>query len=317
MANPNASDLYVDPLLSNIASRVHNDSENFIAQKVFPRVPVEKQSGKYHVIEGFKRNQSRPLADNEAYPEGSYQVSQADYSCTEFGESRAVTRNMRANAMHLDPDALAAESLTESLLLGMEQRFADIAFSSASLWGNEVDGYASNSTGLPWDNGGSDPLADLSAMRKMILSQTGRDPRDLVLSYDCYNVLKNHPDIVDRHKYTTSAPIGEQALASLFEVERVHVLKAVIDSSESGATASNGFLSASSGLDALLLFSSGVPSTDVPTAGASFSFDEGMTVRIDRWEEPAKRRSMIGGTVFYDIQIVAPLLGAMAHGQIL
>ena len=47
MAQPTPSDVHVDAILTNISVAYIQDQNYFIANKVFPSIPVEKQSDKY------------------------------------------------------------------------------------------------------------------------------------------------------------------------------------------------------------------------------------------------------------------------------
>ena len=44
---PNRSDIHIDKALTNLSVKYFQDASNFIADKVFPVVPVAKQSDRY------------------------------------------------------------------------------------------------------------------------------------------------------------------------------------------------------------------------------------------------------------------------------
>ncbi len=50
MSGPNQSALHVDALLTNVSIATMQKSDGFVANKVFPDIPVDKQSNKYAVI---------------------------------------------------------------------------------------------------------------------------------------------------------------------------------------------------------------------------------------------------------------------------
>ena len=47
MAQPNVNNVHIDAILTNISVAYMQKSENFIADKVFPVVTVDKKSDKY------------------------------------------------------------------------------------------------------------------------------------------------------------------------------------------------------------------------------------------------------------------------------
>ena len=46
-AQPNASDVHIDSPLTNISIAYMQDQKEYIADKIFPVVPVDKQGDKY------------------------------------------------------------------------------------------------------------------------------------------------------------------------------------------------------------------------------------------------------------------------------
>ena len=47
MAQPTLNDVHVDAILTNISVAYMQDRDNFIADKVFPVIPVDKKSDKF------------------------------------------------------------------------------------------------------------------------------------------------------------------------------------------------------------------------------------------------------------------------------
>jgi hypothetical protein len=64
----------------------------------------------------------------------------------------------------------------------------------------------------------------------------------LLLGQETFDKLINHPDVVEKAKYTSAASISEDMLARIFGVERVLVAGAVRNSADEGATDSMGYI---------------------------------------------------------------------------
>ena len=119
-------------------------------------------------------------------------------------------------------------------LLKKEKIFVSKAF-SASIWASEKVGHASvaNSTQVIFwsDQTSGTPIEDVQAAKTAVLLKTGFEPNVLTLGKQVWDALVNHPDILDRIKYSsnnsTPAIVSRQAMAALFEVEEIKVMKAI------------------------------------------------------------------------------------------
>jgi hypothetical protein len=211
----------------------------------------------------------------------------------------------------LDQDRSAANFITDQLLLRKEKEWADTYFTTG-VWGTD------NSSAVKWDDYvGSDPLNDVETAKTTILTNTGRLPNRLVLGYQVFVKLKNHPDIVDRIKYTSDRTVTEDVLARLFGVEQVLVPKAIIDGASEQKTASLGLVH---GKHALLCFAPAAPGLEVPSAGYTFSWSGinpgnasmGMIMRKLRMDNLNSDR--IEGELAFDMKVVGTDLGYFFSG---
>jgi hypothetical protein len=118
-------------------------------------------------------------------------------------------------------------------------------FFTTGVWADDVTGVAgapSAGETKQWsDYASSDPIADIEAGKAEILGNTGMEANTLVLGYDVFKSLKNHPDLVDRIKYTSSQTITTDMLAAMFDIPRVMVAKAVKATNNEGASEAYGF----------------------------------------------------------------------------
>ena len=89
-------------------------------------------------------------------------------------------------------------------------------------------------------------------------------PNKLSLGYDSFIALKNHPDILERVKYTggTANPaiVNEQVLAQVLGFEEVKVLEATYNAAEEGQPDDMKFVCESDG--ALLTYTTNAPAID-------------------------------------------------------
>ncbi|MBU0598782.1 hypothetical protein KKF61_07420, partial [Patescibacteria group bacterium] len=137
MAQPTGSDIHVDEALSNIAIAYKN--KDYIAEALFPLVPVEKQSDKYYIwTKAFWfRNQVEKRTPGDTYPEAGLELSTDEYFCDIFHLAFPIPFEDRRNQ---DPavqlEETAAEFLADQFLLSREIGLAAAAFAT-SKWGTD------------------------------------------------------------------------------------------------------------------------------------------------------------------------------------
>lgn len=318
MAQPYKSQVHVDRPLTNISIAYIQSQMNFIASRVFPVVRVNKQSDSYFVYtknDWFRDEaQKRPPATESA---GSgYNLSTATYSCDVWAFHKDVDDQTAANSdMPLDPERDAAQFVAQRMLLRQEIQWATDYFGSGLGWKDYTGVASSPSTNqfVQWnDQTSSDPVTDIETGKSYILSITGFMPNTLVLGYDVYRYLKNHPDIVDRVKYTSPENITEGILARLFEVDNVYVAKAIKATNNEGEAAAYSFVH---GKGAWLGYVNPTPSILQPSAGYTFAWTDvsdgmGATIGTSRIPMPLTRATRIESQMAWDNKLVGADLGA-------
>jgi len=236
MPQPTVQQLHIDRVLTQISVKYTQNAEQFIAAKVFPRVLVDKKSDMYRIYNrnDWLRDDAKPRASLTESAGGGYRLSYGSYMAEVMAFHKDVGPQERANADEpLDMDRDAAEFVAGKLLLRMELQWAE-EFFKTGVWGTD------DTTAVNWDSyATSNPIGNVRAAKALILGQTGYEPNTLVLGFGVYNALLDHPDIIDRIKYSSSpaAPtmVTDSVLAALFGVERVLVAKAIKATNNEGA----------------------------------------------------------------------------------
>jgi len=274
MPNPTFSDIHVNKPLTNISVAWIQEESAFISDKVFPSVPVQKQSDRYFVYfrEDWYRDEARKRVYGNESAGGGYRIDNTpSYYCDIWAYHKDVTAQDRANSDNpLSPDEDATIFLTQKLLLKREIEWATRFFASG-IWGTEYTGGATTSgtTRKYWSSSSSDPIGDISDMQIAIQAATGYKPNVLALGPYVYKELRNHSDILDRIKYTQKGVVTADLLATLFDVEKVVVASAVKNSAAQGGTESTDFIM---GKHALLAYVPPRPALRTPSAGYIMSW---------------------------------------------
>jgi len=275
MPQPSSNSVHVDAILTNISVAYMQRQENFIADKVFPIIPVDKKSDKYFVYtkNDWFRDEAQRRADATESAGSGYNLTTGTYNADVWAFHKDVGDQTLANAdAPLNPLREAAEFVTHRLLLRRELQFVTDFFTTG-VWADDVTGVAGTPTSgqtKQWsDYTSSDPINDIETAKAEILGNTGMEANTLVLGYEVFRSLKNHPDLVDRIKYTSSQTITTDMLAAMFDIPRVMIAKAVKATNNEGASEAYGF---AFGKGALLAHVAPNPGVMTPSAGYQFSW---------------------------------------------
>ena len=272
---PKMQEAHIDRALTNVSVAYLQDASAFIADKVFPIVPVKRQSDVFYTYNkgDFMRDEAQVRGAGTESAGGDYGVVANDpYYCRKHAFHKDITEEERVNYDEpLNADTDATDFVSQKMLIRREMEWAS-KFFKTGVWGTEVSGAASNpSEGqtLHWDLPTSNPIKDITDAAVKMASETGFKPNTLVLSPYAFNALKNHEDILDRIKYTQKGIVTTDLLATLFEVEHVYVAWGVVNSAAKGAADAVDFIM---GKHALLCYSAPRPALRKPSAGYIFAW---------------------------------------------
>lgn len=281
MPAPVYQDVHVAAALTNIAVAYVQDESHYIAESVFPMVPVQHQTDKYFVWSkaDFFRDEAQLHADATESAGTGVNITTQSYSANVWALHQDIGAQLRSNAdPAVDIDVAVTKQLTQKLLIRRD-RFFTANYMTTSVWSHDVTGAAAGTgvvgttTTVYWDDdANSDPFTDIATQQTYILTNTGFMPNKLVLSWSAYQALRKHPLIVDRIKYTSATFAGTitpQLLAEAFDIEEVVVSKAVYNTAAENASASMAMISS---LNALLLYAPSAPGLMIPSAGYTFGW---------------------------------------------
>lgn len=318
MAQPDRSSVHIDAILTNLSVAYIQDQSRFIAGKVFPIVPVNKQSDKYfkYTKDDWFRDEAAPRGDAAESVGSGYNLETDSYYCDVFAFHKDIGRRTRDNADNpLNMDRDATEFVTQRLLLRQERQFVTDYFGT-SIWGTDITGVSaspSNGQTIQWDDADdSDPISDVQGGSTTVLQNTGFRPNTLVCGVQVFNALKDHPSIVDRIKYTSSDVASADIIARLLEVDRVLVAESIQNTAGEGATFTGAF---NFGKQALLCYAAPNPSTLAPSAGYTFSWrggvsgNAGFDIGIKNLPMNALDADRIEGETAFDMKVVGSDLG--------
>lgn len=324
MPNPTQADLHVNVPLTNISIAYIQDKSRFISTRVFPKVPVQKQSDLYwkYSKSDWRRTDAGRRAPSTESPGIGWNVTTDSYFAHVYAVHKDIDDQLRANAdsnFSLDRDA--TQFVTNQLLLKRDLDWNATYFKSG-VWGTDLTGVASSPGAnqfIQWNNASSDPILQFAGLQTEFIRETGFKANTLVLGAHAITGLKNHPAILDRIKYTQRGVLTEDLLASLLDVERILVSYATVatgpqipDAKAQDAATTYDFINNSK--SALLLYTPSSPGLLTPAAGYTFTWNgylggnsEGLRVKNFRMEQIASDR--IEAEMTYDMKVVGSDLG--------
>lgn len=272
-----ASDLHVNRPLTNISIGYVQDESMFVSDRIFPRIPVQKQSDLFTVYPAgdWNRDEMKIRAPATETAGGGYDIDRKPYYCPVWGVHRDVDDQMRANQDEpINIDAEATRWVTRKGLIRREVEFAT-KFFSPGVWNTVLTGVAAAPGAnqfLQWNDAASEPTKVVQAAKDAALLRTGIMPNVLLLGHMTYSGLRENDSIIDRIKYgqTPGAPakVTREALAALFEVDRIEVMSSIVNTAKEGAAQSNAFIGSPKG--ALLVHAASSPGLLTPSAGYTF-----------------------------------------------
>ena len=319
MPQPSVRDVHVDAALTNVSVAYAQDQANFIADKVFPIVPVEKQSDVYFKYDkgAFFRDEAEVRAAASESAGSGFDLGTDSYMCQKWALHKDVDDDTVANAdPAVDPFRDATTFVMQNLLIRRERLFAS-SFLKTGVWGTDAVG---GTNFAQWDDeASSDPFEDFKVARITMLSTTGYLPNTLTVSYETHEALKKHPLVMDRFKYTSSDSITEGMLARLFEVDRYLVAKSIYQTSaEKAATQTFSFIASKC---ALLTYAAPGPSLLQPTGGYIFAWRgltglNGAGIRTKRFRMEQLGADRVESEMALSMKLVAADMGYFFSGTV-
>lgn len=253
------NDVHLDIPLTNLTVAHLQSGDNFIADRVFPNVPVSKQSDKYYKWDrGFynRTGEVKPLAPGVETETVTMSLSNESYFVDVFGVAMDFSEQMLANEdTQLQTRQMGVNTLLNKSRLKKELDWISTFFAT-SVWTTEYTGVANadNDTAAEvtqWDDyTNSTPIVDVTtAKRAMWLASGGASSFNdnvLVVTQDVFDTLCNHPDILARLNggATVANPALVQAsrLAEILGVSEVLTINAIQNTAKEGQSESLSFV---------------------------------------------------------------------------
>ena len=318
MPSPTSGDLHIDYALTDLSVAYFQENPP-ISDLMFPRVTVDHRSNKYFLWNkgDFWRDDAALHAPGDDYETTKLSLdSNQTYFCDEYGIEYPLADQILANEdAAVDLAQTATRVVTSRLQTRKDRAFAN-DFLKTTVWGTDITGVASAPTSgqtLQWNDATSDPASDLQTALDTIMQATGDIPNltyRLLIGATVRAALVNHPDAIDRIKYTERADVKavDGVLGAWLGVDDLVVARRMYTTSAEGATDAFARIV---GKVALLVAVPTSPGLNIPSAGYTFQWNEAgrgpMYVERYRWEKT--KSDIVRGITYFDQKAVATSLG--------
>lgn len=317
---PSRADVHINRPLTNISIAYMQAASAFVADRVFPVVPVQKQSDRYFNYDRgyWNRDEMKKRAPGTESAGSGFDIDATPtYYCDLWALHKDIDEQTRANAdapINLDTDVTNFLSLKG--LIRKEKIFA-AKYLTTGVWASDKTGVAAAPGAnqfLQWNDASSNPIEDIRGFKRGVLQSTGFMPNKLTLGRAVYDVLVDHPDIVgrlDRGQTTGAAKANKDSLAALFEVDEIIVMDAIENTAKEGLANTHTFIA---GKVALLTYSPPTPGLMTPSAGYTFSWvglkgSNAIGGRMKKFYMEAIGSDRVEIEMAFDMKLVAADLG--------
>lgn len=304
MSNPNALNIHVDQLLTNVSSKYR--STEYIADEVFPIVPVKKSSNIYRI---YSRQFRLPetLADGRGLArEHDFNVSTGTYVLEKHKLKSYISDEDQENYDLSSLEVDHTEELTDTIMRRREKSVADLFTTtswSLNLSLSSANAFSANTTT-------SNPIPVFDTAQSVVIFESGKKPNYGILPRDGFVATKNHVSVLDRTKYT-SKEMTLAILAGLFDLPQLLQPLTSLDTSAEGTTETVGSLW---GNDiAFVGFKPARPSPRTPSAGYLFEKKKQM---VRKWRDEERESNAVEVRMKYQPKVVSSLSGFLIKGTV-
>lgn len=308
--------------LTNMALAYYQNARNYFAKAIFPICPVNLSSDNFYIFNKedlLRDNWRRKPAYGQVQPavvseHTDTYACQVDQMIMGIDQIRQTDLQRRQGPALRDPRKQRTKTIAEQANIHQDLLFAEHFFKTG-VWANEWSGVDDTNVAgkqfIKFSNHNSDPLKFIDERKSAMHGETGRTPNKLAIGENVFNALKHHPGILERviHGGTSANPanVTQKALAELFEVEELVVLKSIYNKAKQGAEADMSYIGDPNAL--LLAYATDAPSPDEPSAGYIFTWDmlgDGQILPIiHRVKDDATHSEEVEGLMAYDMKKTA------------
>lgn len=316
-----------DPVLTGFS--VGYQDQELDGERILPITRVGTQSGKYMV---FDRSAWMIWPDVRAQGTVANEISggkwaEDTYSTVEHSLQAAVfdeEREAMASAASVDTPTLNLEQeavglLSTSLLLGHEKAVADLIRNTANYPAGHTVTLTAGASGTQWNeyaSANSQPVTAIRTALDKIFRATRRRANTIVMSYDAWTQIPNHPTVVSRFTNFALTEGDVDAFRRLTGFTGTVIIPESAYNSADNIDATESMVDLW-GQDVWVGIVDPTPGQKTKTFGKTFVYPYGNDVRpVDRWREEPRKADLFRESYRYDLKIVSNTAGYLIKNAV-
>lgn len=299
-----------DPVLTQISIEFAGTID-YIANRLFPRVNVGQQAGRYeifgrrHFSVGYSGDVRAPgTRANEI--EGEREYAEDQYFAIEHALEMPIPDEERENNPDKNIDADATEEVSSQLLLGKELTARDLTYDTTRYKTDHVVTLGSGEQFDEYDT--SDPIEVFREVFRTFHESTGLVPNLGIVPWKVMSFLEDHPAIVERYA-AFGGVISPEQIAQVLGIREI-----IVPGGQFNATTNPGqaaVLGEVWGSDTItLVYTTGRPALRTPNFGYEFNWGISGTrkvadqISMDTRREDSIVSDVVRGRRRYDLKQV-------------
>jgi hypothetical protein len=161
------------------------------------------------------------------------------------------------------------------------------------------------------DYNNSDPIGDVRTARTTIRQNTFKKPNTMVIGRQAFDQLVEHPQIIERVKYSQLGVITPELIARIFQLDNVWIGDAGSNSAAEGQTDSLSYVW---GKHAIIAYVSPKISIKMLTLGVTFTYSQRI---VKRWRDEDREGTYVRiGNDNYVQKIIAAVAGYLIKNAV-
>lgn len=326
MPQPTQSQVHVDQLLTNVLVGFKN--AQYIADDAAPILPVDKQTNLIPRVNqsAFFRDDAKIRAAGTRSNRSGFTVDNTmSYFCSRYSLGHEIPDEVRDNTdAPYDMDRESAFFVANAIQLARERAFATNMFASTPWGTTKTQGVDFGQ----WSNyAGSQPLEDVTQWKDQVEGLIGMEANQMIIGKQVWvgsggvtngGGLKWHPELIDTVKYTQRGQLSIETVASLFELDRILVGRAIFTSTVEGVAESSVTYSRIFGKNALVFYNPPGPSIFKPMAMMTIVWQRVASALqyIKRFRDEQGEFDVIEGNSYFTHKAIVANAGIFASGVV-
>jgi len=276
-----------DPVLTQIMLGSMNQSDQFIADRIYKSIAVQKKTGDIRTFGSTSQRIVNTIQGSGESKTLTFEVTKADaWSLKKHSLKALITDDDMDQLGTQEAKNIGIDAVTEALLLAREYAVANYM--------TDTDNYTNDVTlsgTEQWDDyTSSDPIDDLITARATVREACGKRPNMAIMGPEVFDCLINHPDLLTAARYAGEDTVSFSRLKRILfpgqPESKVEVLvgEARYESAKEGAASSMADLW---GNNFIYLYVDSAPNPRKPQSTWGAKFHRGKAdIAVKTWTTP-------------------------------